>query len=192
MNDNLKNHREEKLNKNKNLIAKTIEKILEVDGVLSNNNVSKVSYLVADEKLGERGITPSAISKNEIYKIMIKRAKLKQKNDVKVNNNSATSGDLRMQIFELQIEKEMIQRENKLLKEVLKKHGGGIHLSDIKKEASIEEGRLIKESAKGLINRLLELELAEYNLSSNELIVAQLNDVLLNSIGYRLIMGEEK
>ena len=72
--DNLKGFRDKRVEINVMLIQKTIDKIVALNGELSANNVSKTSYLVADSALGEKGISPSAISKNIIYKQMIQKA----------------------------------------------------------------------------------------------------------------------
>lgn len=188
--DNFMKYRNKRLDINTKLIQKAIDNIISMNGELSANNVSKITYFVADIKFEEKGISPSAISKNQIYKNLIQKANLRNTNN-KSNFNYITDGDIRLELFQIRIEKEKILKENILLKNILKKYGGDLTMLDISKYQDLEKMTLIKQAARGLINRLFELELAEYNISTGELVLTQLHDVLINSTGYKLIIGED-
>lgn len=188
--DNLKNFRSKQIEINTKLIQKAIDNIFNLEGVLSNNNVSKTTYLVADEKLGETGITPSAISKNNIYKSLIQKAKYR-KNDKSNVSYFSSSGDIKMELFKLKVEQEKLKKENIILKKLLKKYGGDLTMIDITNYEDNEKSQLIKQASKGLIQRLFELGLAEHNFDTGELVLVHLGDVLLNEYGYSLIIGDK-
>lgn len=188
--DNLMKYRNKRLDINTKLIQKAIDNIISINGEISANNVSKTTYLVADARFEEKGISPSAISKNEMYKNLIQKANLR-KIDNKTNVNYRTDGDIRIELFQTRIEKEKLIKENIILRNILKKYGGDLTTLDILKYQDLEKMKLIKQAAKGLVNRLFELELAEYNISTGELVLTQLHDVLINSTGYKLIIGED-
>ncbi|MCG3683869.1 hypothetical protein [Aliarcobacter butzleri] len=188
--DNLKNFRSKQIEINTKLIQKAIDNILNLEGVLTNNNVSKTTYLVADEKLGETGITPSAISKNNIYKSLIQKAKYR-KNDKSNVSYFSSSGDIKMELFKLKVEQEKLKKENIILKKLLKKYGGDLTMIDITNYEDNEKSQLIKQASKGLIQRLFELGLIEHNCDTGELVLVHLGDVLLNEYGYSLIIGDK-
>lgn len=188
--DNLKKYRNERVEINTKLIKKAIDNIISMSGELSANNVSRTTYLVADSKINEKGISPSAISKNKIYKSLIQEAIVRKKTS-KGSFDYKTDGDIRIELFQIRVEKEKLIKENLLLKGLLKKYGGDLTLVEISQYQEIEKIELIKQATKGLVNRLFELELAEYNASTGELVLAQLHDVLLSSTGYKLIIGDE-
>lgn len=188
--DNLKKYRNERVEINTKLIKKAIDNIISMSGELSANNVSRTTYLVADSKINEKGISPSAISKNKIYKSLIQEAIVRKKTS-KGSFDYKTDGDIRIELFQIRVEKEKLIKENLLLKGLLKKYGGDSTLAEISQYQEIEKIELIKQATKGLVNRLFELELAEYNASTGELVLAQLHDVLLSSTGYKLIIGDE-
>jgi len=142
--DNFKNYRMEKVESNTKLIQKAIDSIISINGIISNNNVSKTTYLIADEKIKEKGITPSAISKNNIYKNLIEQAKY-QKNDYKEGiSKYSTGGDLRIEVFKLNTEREKLKKENKVLKELLKKYGGDLKKIDLSTHQLMRWGFLSK------------------------------------------------
>lgn len=188
--DNFKDYRNKLVETNTKLIQKSIDSIISMKGELSPNNVSKTSFLVADKNLGERGISPSTISKNSFYKTLIQKAQFECSSN-KETTNLSTDGDIRIKLFTTNIEKEKLKKENLLLKKVLKKYGGNLTSFDISNYEDIENAELIRQSAKGLIQRLFELGLVEHNMDNGALVLAQLGDVLLQRHGYNLIMGEQ-
>ena len=188
--DNFKNYRIKQVEINANLIQKAIDSIIAIDGTLSNNNVSKTTYLIADEKLGEKGVTPSTISKNNIYKSLIEKAKLKKHDNAKGISKFSTNGDLRIELFKSNIEKEKLKKENIVLKDLLKKYGGDLTKIDITTYEENEKALLIKQTARGLIQRLFELGLIEHHFDSGSLILSHLGDVILQKNGFDLIMED--
>ncbi|PHO10786.1 hypothetical protein CPG37_02780 [Malaciobacter canalis] len=187
--DNLKEFRDKRVEINVILVQKTIDKIVALNGELSANNVSKTSYLIADSVLGEKGISPSAISKNIIYKQMIQKAQQEMGSN-EGPKGFKTDGDIRIELFSTKIEMEKIKKENKLLREVLKKYGGNLNSFDMPSYEEIEKNQLIQQASKGLIQRLYELGLAEYDMKKEALVLVQLGDILLYRNGYKLIMED--
>lgn len=187
--DNFKEYRDKRVEINTILIQKTIENIVSLNGEMSANNVSKTSYLIADATLGEKGVSPSTISKNIIYKQMIQKAQ-QEMFSKKKSKGFKTDGDIRIELFSTKIEMEKIKKENKVLREVLKKYGGNLSSFDVSNYEEIEKTQLMKQASKGLIQRLFELGLAEYDMNNEALVLVQLGDILLNKNGYKLIMGD--
>lgn len=187
--DNFKEYRDKRVEINTILIQKTIENIVSLNGEMSANNVSKTSYLIADSTLGEKGVSPSTISKNIIYKQMIQKAQ-QEMFSKKKSKGFKTDGDIRIELFSTKIEMEKIKKENKVLREVLKKYGGNLSSFDVSSYEEIEKTQLMKQASKGLIQRLFELGLAEYDMNNEALVLVQLGDILLNKNGYKLIMGD--
>lgn len=188
--DNFKKYRDKRSVINIKLIQKSIDNIVAMHGEISGNNVSKTTYLIADIKTGEKGITPSAISKNAIYKTLIEKAKMLS-TDSKNSINPITSGDMRMNLFNLRVEKEKLRRENIVLRELLKKYGGDLSSIDIKNYENIEKIELVKQASIGLVQRLFELGIAEYDTTNGALVLSQLGDILLDMQGYSLIIGDK-
>lgn len=188
--DNFKKYRDKRSVINIKLIQKSIDNIVAIHGEISGNNVSKTTYLIADIKTGEKGITPSAISKNAIYRTLIEKAKMLS-TDSKNSINPITSGDMRMNLFNLRVEKEKLRRENIVLRELLKKYGGDLSSIDIKNYENIEKIELVKQASIGLVQRLFELGIAEYDTTNGALVLSQLGDILLDMQGYSLIIGDK-
>lgn len=189
--NNFKNYKEKQKNINTTLIKKAIKYLKNSDTVLSNNKISQATYLLAEVALGETGITPSAISKNKFYKSLITQAKYeKQSFSSEFPNKLGTEGDIRMELFKVKVQNEKLKQENIILKELLKKYGGDLNTEEISQNKKIEDIKHIKETAKGLIQRLFELGLVEQNISTGNLVLAQLGDILLHKTSYKLIIGE--
>lgn len=188
--DNFKKYRDKRSMINIKLIQKSIDNIVAMSGEITGNNVSKTTYLIADREAGEKGITPSAISKNAIYRTLIEKAKMLSINN-KNSINPITNGDMRMNLFNLRVEKEKLRRENIILRELLKKYGGNLSSIDIKNYENIEKTELIKQASIGLVQRLFELGIAEYDTTNGALVLSQLGDILLDMQGYSLIIGDK-
>jgi hypothetical protein len=188
--DNFKKYRDKRSMINIKLIQKSIDNIVAMRGEITGNNVSKTTYLIADIEAGEKGITPSAISKNTIYRTLIEKAKILSTNNIN-SINRITDGDMRMNLFNLRVEKEKLRRENIILRELLKKYGGDLSSIDIKNYENIEKIELIKQASIGLVQRLFELGIAEYDTTNGALVLSQLGDILLDMQGYSLIIGDK-
>jgi hypothetical protein len=184
--DNFKKYRDKRSMINIKLIQKSIDNIVAMRGEITGNNVSKTTYLIADIEAGEKGITPSAISKNTIYRTLIEKAKILSTNNIN-SINRITDGDMRMNLFNLRVEKEKLRRENIILRELLKKYGGDLSSIDIKNYENIEKIELIKQASIGLVQRLFELGIAEYDTTNGALV----GDILLDMQGYSLIIGDK-
>jgi hypothetical protein len=77
------------------------------------------------------------------------------------------------------------------LRELLKKYGGDLSSIDIKNYENIEKIELIKQASIGLVQRLFELGIAEYDTTNGALVLSQLGDILLDMQGYSLIIGDK-
>ncbi len=189
--NNFKVYKEKQKKINCGLIKKVIKNIQQAGGTLSNNNVSKNTYLMADITLGEKGLTPSAISKNKFYKSLIEQAQFQQQTQsTKKTKTLGTEGDVRMELFKARVDNEKLKQENILLKELLKKYGGDLNPINISEFEKNKSTKLIKQASKGLIQRLFELGIVEQDLNTRNLILAQLGDILLNVTAYELIIGD--
>lgn len=190
--NNFKSYKENQQKINTNLVKKAIKYLQNSGTNLSNNKVSHATYLLAESTIGEKGITPSAISKNKTYSSLITQAKYeKQSSQFRPTNKLGTEGDIRMELFKTKVQNEKLKQENITLKELLQKYGGDINTEHISKIKKIEDIKLIKKATQGLIQRLFELGLVEQNINTGNLVLAQLGDILLHATAYKLIIGDE-
>lgn len=188
---NFKLFKDKQQKTNTSLIQKAIKYLQNSNASLSNNKISETTFLLAESTLGERGITPSAISKNKFYKSLITQAKY-EKLSPKSNLSTklGTDGDVRMELFQVKIQSEKLKQENMILKELLLKYGGDLTQNNISKEKEMGNSSLIQNTAKGLIQRLFELGIVEQNIDTGNLVLAQFGDILLNAAAYNLILGD--
>ncbi len=189
---NFKLYKDNQQKTNTRLIQKAIKYLKNSNASLSNNKISETTFLLAESTLGERGITPSAISKNKFYKSLITQARyenISQKSTI--STKFGTDGDVRMELFKVKIQSEQLKQENIILKELLSKYGGDIPTHNLSKDKELNNMIPIKDVTKGLIQRLFELGIVEQNIDTGNLVVAQYGDVLLNHAAYTLIIGDK-
>lgn len=102
-NDNLKIWRDKKAILTEKLLKKSLEELVKLKAVINQKTVCEIMDKLAnqEDKEYKAVITPSAISKNEVYKNMILEAKEK----VQLSNDHKKSykldGDKKLEIFQL-------------------------------------------------------------------------------------------
>lgn len=195
--DNLKSYREEKVKVNKHLVKRAIEQIVSLNGELSLNNVSKMTFAIADPIENEKGLSPSTLSKNSSYKSLIDEAKYNQKRKVRTNKKAfipnGSMADIKLKNFELISINNKLKTELDSYKYVLKNYSGNISIEDIKKHKELKDYKLLIQVARGLVQRILETELAMIDDETNELVVAPYgDDILLSKKALNFILEEEE
>lgn len=116
-NDNLKIWRDKKAILTEKLLKKSLEELVKLKAVINQKTVCEIMNKLAnqEDKEYKAVITPSAISKNEVYKNMILEAKEK----VQLSNDHKKSykldGDKKLEIFQL---KTIIAKKEVKIKEL--------------------------------------------------------------------------
>ena len=181
--NNLKEYKKKQQEINAKLVQRAIEYILKIGGNLSVNNVSRVSYEIANPEKGEKGLTPAAISKNPLYKNMILKAKA-EKNKQKIDApNLMTIGDLQMQLFQERQKNQELKIKIKILEEQLSKvsifEKMSLPKSSLEQDCFNirQENKELKSILKGIIHVLGNLELIE-NING-DIVVSMYGNILL-------------
>ncbi|MFX4265928.1 hypothetical protein ACOL3L_10565 [Aliarcobacter butzleri] len=116
-NDNLKLWRAKKATLTEQLLKKSLEELVKLKAVINQKTVCEIMDKLANQEDREYKavITPSAISKNEVYKNMI----LEAKEQVQLSNDHKKSykldGDKKLEIFQL---KTIIAKKEVKIKEL--------------------------------------------------------------------------
>lgn len=193
--DNLKDYREERLKINTKLVQKSIEKIAELDGALSLNNVSKMTFAMANLMENEIGLSPSTISKNKVYKALINEAKYKQTRKSKINQKSfipnGSMADIKLKNFELITINNQMKVELDSYKHIMKNYKENVPIDELKKYHEAKDYKLLLQVSKGLLFRILEVELAIIDDDTGELVVSPYgDDILLSKKALNLILED--
>lgn len=116
-NDNLKKWRNKKKFLTEQLLARAIEELESLKAKINQKNVCEMMGKLAtfEDKEYDTIITPSAISKNEIYKNMILEANEKSKFNNTKNEKYKIDGDKQFEIFKL---KTIIAKKEAKIKEL--------------------------------------------------------------------------
>jgi len=116
-NDNLQAWRNKRLQLTKDLLKKSLEELIKLNATINQKTVcdmmSKLS--TREEKEYKAVISPSAISKNNLYKNMIFEAKQKIKLSGDKKHNYRIDGDKQLEIFQL---KTLIAKKEAKIKEL--------------------------------------------------------------------------
>lgn len=189
--NNLKEYKKKQQEINAKLVQRAIEYILKIGGNLSVNNVSRVSYEIANPEKGEKGLTPAAISKNPLYKNMILKAKA-EKNKQKIDApNLMTIGDLQMQLFQERQKNQELKIKIKILEDQLSKvsifEKMSLPKSSLEQDCFNirQENKELKSILKGIIHVLGNLELIE-NING-DIVVSMYGNVLLKKEHIKII-----
>lgn len=193
--DNLKGYREKASLINEVLVAKAIEYIVSIDGALSLNNLSQVSFSIADATLGEKGLSPSTLSKNKSYKNLIDTAKYNQKRtkrtDKKTYTPNGSMADVKLQNFELIALNNKLSKELETYKYVLKNYTQETSVDNILDKEEFKNYKMLLQITKGLVKRILETELAMVDEETKELVISPYGDeVLLSKKAFNFIFEE--
>ena len=122
-NDNLKEWRNKKKSLTEQLLARAIQELQSLNAKINQKNVCEMMEKLSTSKDKEYDavITPSAISKNEIYKNMILEANEKSKfNNIK-NEKYKIDGDKQFEIFKLKTIIAKQEAKNKELEAIIQR-----------------------------------------------------------------------
>ena len=115
--NNLKEYKRKQQEINAKLVQRAIEHIKKLGGNLSVNNVSRTTYEIANPDKGEKGLTPAAISKNQLYKTMILKAKAEKNNYTQDNTKLMTIGDLEVKLYQEKVKNKELSIKIKILED---------------------------------------------------------------------------
>ena len=122
-NDNLKEWRNKKKALTEQLLARAIQELQNLNAKINQKNVCEMMEKLSTSKDKEYDavITPSAISKNEVYKNMILEANEKSKfNNIK-NEKYKIDGDKQFEVFKLKTIIAKQEAKNKELEAIIKR-----------------------------------------------------------------------
>ena len=122
-NDNLKEWRNKKKALTEQLLARAIQELQNLNAKINQKNVCEMMEKLSTSKDKEYDavITPSAISKNEVYKNMILEANEKSKfNNIK-NEKYKIDGDKQFEIFKLKTIIAKQEAKNKELEAIIQR-----------------------------------------------------------------------
>ena len=122
-NDNLKEWRNKKKALTEQLLSRAIQELQSLNAKINQKNVCEMMEKLSTSKDKEYDavITPSAISKNEIYKNMILEANEKSKfNNIK-NEKYKIDGDKQFEVFKLKTIIAKQEAKNKELEAIIKR-----------------------------------------------------------------------
>lgn len=122
-NDNLKEWRDKKKFLTEQLLTRAIEELQSLNAKINQKNVCEMMRKLAtlEDKECNAVITPSAISKNEIYKNMILEANEKSKFNNTKNENYKIDGDKQFEIFKLKTIIAKQEAKNKELEAIIQR-----------------------------------------------------------------------
>jgi len=193
-NNNLVKHREVLQKRNKALVEKAIAHIRELGGEVTMSMVSRVTYEIADIQSGEKGITLAGISKNETYRALVEQAKANSE----IHQSTAISrakhlsdGDIRMMLHALRVENIELKRDNKILTQQIKEMPNVIETVEPIEDALIREHNAIKNTARSMVIRLCELELAYIDADIQSLKVAHYEEMIVPYEALKLFYSKE-
>lgn len=122
-NDNLKEWRNKKKALTEQLLSRAIQELQSLNAKINQKNVCEMmeKLSTSEDKKFDAVITPSAISKNEVYKNMILEANEKSKfNNIK-NEKYKIDGDKQFEIFKLKTIIAKQEAKNKELEAIIKR-----------------------------------------------------------------------
>ena len=122
-NDNLKEWRNKKKALTEQLLARAIQELQSLNAKINQKNVCEMmeKLSTSEDKKFDAVITPSAISKNDVYKNMILEANAKSKfNNIK-NEKYKIDGDKQFEIFKLKTIIAKQEAKNKELEAIIQR-----------------------------------------------------------------------
>ena len=147
-NDNLKEWRNKKKALTEQLLARAIQELQNLNAKINQKNVCEMMEKLSTSKDKEYDavITPSAISKNDVYKNMILEANAKSKfNNIK-NEKYKIDGDKQFEIFKLKTIIAKQEAKNKELEAIIQRANIQNNSSlQIKKTDNIDFQSILKD-----------------------------------------------
>jgi hypothetical protein len=116
--ENLSSYRKEQSEINLGLVKRCIDYMLENDIRISLSSVSDLSFRIAKSENREKGLTAAALSKNQIYRALIKEAEARLFVKSDKTNYKAPLGEAeaRLEIYKLKSQLAELKQENIILK----------------------------------------------------------------------------
>ena len=191
--DNLAQHRIDKVEKNKKLVERSIQYILKMGGQITFSSVSETSKIIADPTKGEKGLTISGLQKNPEYDLMVKKAQMSSKPNHSISSlksmDGLSEGDLRTQIFLHKQEIERLKYDNKVLVHHLKNGDGHlVQSSDNDMQKTLIKTR---SALNDVLNTLAKANLTFTDKVTRDIRIAGFKTLLLEGNVYEGIFGKE-
>lgn len=122
-NDNLKEWRNKKKALTERLLARAIQKLQNLNAKINQKNVCEMmeKLSTSEDKEYDAVITPSAISKNEVYKNMILEANENSEFKNSKNKKYNTDGDKQFEVFKLKTIIAKQEAKNKELEAIIQR-----------------------------------------------------------------------
>lgn len=122
-NDNLKEWRNKKKALTEQLLARAIQKLQNLNAKINQKNVCEMmeKLSTSEDKEYDAVITPSAISKNEVYKNMILEANENSEFKNSKNKKYNTDGDKQFEVFKLKTIIAKQEAKNKELEAIIQR-----------------------------------------------------------------------
>lgn len=169
---NLSNYRQEQSKINVALVNRCIEYLADNDINITLSSVSDLSFRIAKSENKEKGLTVAALSKNEVYRALIKEAEAKAFAKSDKTNYKAPLGDAeaRLEIYKLKSQVAELKQENRILKHNLSNiddHTGNIALTEPEQLNLKQENNELKLALEGVIEVLSRRGMAVMNLDKH-------------------------
>jgi len=192
-NDNLKKHQEVLQERNRKMIQRTIEHIQKLGGKITMSSVSRVTYEIADPEKSEKGITLAGISKNPMYRAIIEEAasSLSPPHSGTGSTQRMSTGDARLKLHSLRVEKLRLEDENRILKKQLLVIPQHIETVDVFSEKLLHEHSQTIELFCTFIYRLNELEIT-YRDTGGALRLALYDEVVVPKKTMEILFNNEE
>lgn len=190
-NDNLKEWRLEKAALTEKLLSKALDELISIKAVITQKSVCEIMEKIASKEDREYKaiISPSAISKNDIYKNMCFRAKEKVKRLEDRKQDYKIDGDKQLEIFQL---KTIIAKKEVKIKELESIiDSANIRNNIINSDSRLDNQYKVNESSiKKLLYEVIQLSLNNvflYKDSSGNLLNEYTNQVILTKELYNKV-----
>ena len=105
------------------LIKDAIKHIMGLGGIINQSTVARATQDIADKSKNQKGLTPGAISKNDIYRDLVNNATEMSSNPMQPKSlKDYAQADIRIQLGALRVKYSMIKDENKIMKSKLESY----------------------------------------------------------------------
>jgi hypothetical protein len=191
--DNLAQHRMDKVEKNRKLVERSIQYLLKMGAQITFPSVSETSRIIADPTKGEKGLTISGLQKNPEYDLMVKKAQMNSKRNHDTSSlksmDGLSEGDLRTQIFLHKQEIERLKYDNKVLVHHLKNSDGHLVQSS---DHDVQKTLIKTKSAlNDVLNTLAKANITFTDKVTRDIRIAGFKTLLLEGNVYESIFGKE-
>lgn len=184
-NDNTKKYRSYIVSKNKKLIQRAINVLVDLKQKPNPNNISSTINKYFKE---EGSITPQGIRSNNIYLEMIEKNIIDNINDEYIEKKSSTTESLsecKKEKYKLTVYNEQLSRKNKIYEKIIQKGG----LTKIEKVISNKKDIIPIDAIKELLK--ITLTIGECYEKNNIIYKEIDNSIVLTQVMYEHIINEK-